>query len=114
MNKIMSPQDIGWIPQKIASNFGGFTGNQWKNWTELFSLIVLGDVLTNEDLECWRHFVLASRLLSKPTLTNDDLLLADALLMEFCRRCVRLYGEEVATPNIHSYSENCKPLCVLL
>ena len=75
MDKIMSPQDIGRIPQKIASNFGGFTGNQWKNWTELFSLIVLGDMLTTEDLECWRHFVLASRLLSKPTLTNDDLLL---------------------------------------
>ena len=52
MNKIMSPQDIGRIPQKIASNFGGFTGNQWKNWTELFSLIVLGDMLTTEDLEC--------------------------------------------------------------
>lgn len=103
MNKITSPQDIGRIPQKIASNFGGFTGNQWKNWTELFSLILLGDVLTGEDLECWRHFVLASRLLSKPTLTND-LLLADALLMQFSRRCVRLYGEEVATPNMHLHA----------
>ena len=104
MDNIMSPQDIGRIPQKIASNFGGFTGNQWKNWTELFSLIVLRDVLTTDDFECWRHFVLASRLLSKPTLTNDELLLADALLLQFCRRCVRLYGDEVTTPNMHLHA----------
>lgn len=38
MDQIMSPQDIGRISQKIASNFEGFTGNQW---TELYSLIVL-------------------------------------------------------------------------
>ena len=87
IDKIMSPHNIGRIPQKIASNFGGFTGNQWKNWTQLYSLIV-HDKLTTANLECWRHFVLASRLLSKPTLTNDELLLADALLMYFCQRCV--------------------------
>ena len=28
MDKIMSPHNIGRIPQKIASNFGRFTGNQ--------------------------------------------------------------------------------------
>ena len=45
IDKIMSPHNIGRIPQKIASNFWGFTGNQWKNWTELYSLIILGDSL---------------------------------------------------------------------
>ena len=104
MDQIMSPQDIGRIPQKIASNFGGFTGNQWKNWTELYSLIVLQDVLATQHLECWKHFVLASRLLSKPTLKNDELLLADALLLRFCERCVRLYGEEITTPNMHLHA----------
>ena len=104
IDKIMSPHNIGRIPQKIASNLGGFTSNQWKNWTELYSLIVLHDKLTTANLECWRHFVLASRLLSKPTLTNDELLLADALLMYFCQRCVRLYGKEVGTPNMHLHA----------
>ena len=104
MDKIMSPHNIGRIPQKIASNFGGFTGNQWKNWTELYSLIVLQDKLTTANLECWRHFVLSSRLLSKSTITNEELLLADALLMYFCQRCVRLYGEKVSTPNMHLHA----------
>ena len=48
--------------------------------------------------------MLASRLLSKPTLTNYELLLVDTLLMYFCQRCVRLYGEEVSTPNMHLHA----------
>ena len=38
------------------------------------------------------------------TITIDELLLADALLMYFCQRCVRLYGEEVSTPNMHLHA----------
>ncbi len=104
MANIVCPEDTGRIPSNIASNFGGFTGNQWKNWTELFSLIVLRDKLTGAHLECWKHFVLASRLLSRVSLSTTDLLLADALLLQFCRRCVSLYGEEVATPNMHLHA----------
>jgi len=37
----ISPPDLGRIPRKIASNFGGFTGEQWKNWIELYSLVAL-------------------------------------------------------------------------
>lgn len=104
VTSIICPEDTGRIPSNITSNFGGFTGNQWKNWTELFSLIVLRGELTGEDLECWRHFVLASRLLSRASLTNSELLMADALLLQFCRRCVRLYGDEIATPNMHLHA----------
>ena len=104
MASIVCPEDTGRIPSNITSNFGGFTGNQWKNWTELFSLIVLQDKLTGAHLECWRHFILASRLLSKASLSTTELLLADALLLQFCRRCVSLYGDEVCTPNMHLHA----------
>lgn len=30
--------------------------------------------------------------------------MADALLLQFCRRCVRLYGDEIATPNMHLHA----------
>ena len=92
------------MPSNITSNLDGFTGNQWKNWTELFSLILRRDVHTGDHLECWKHFVLASRLLSRASLSTTDLLLADALLLRLCRRCVSLYGEEVATPNMHLHA----------
>ena len=106
MANIVCPEDTGRIPSNITSNFGGFTGNQW---TELFSLILLRDVLTGDHLECWKHFELASRLLSRASLSTTDLLLADALLLWFCRRCVSLYGEEVATPNthLHAHIQEC-------
>lgn len=55
MATIICPEDTGRIPSNILSNSGGFAGNQWKNWTELFSLIVLRGALNGEHLECWRH-----------------------------------------------------------
>ena len=46
-------------------------------------------------------FVLACRILCKNTLSHGDLDLADALLLHFCKRVERLYGESVITPNMH-------------
>ena len=91
---------VGRIPSKISSNFGGFTGNQWMTWTNLFSLIALRGIITGEDYECWKHFVLASRLLSS-CISKEQLVLADGLLLQFCRRVSRMYGNEKATPNMH-------------
>ncbi len=107
-DEIYCPLDICQIPLKIASNFSGFTGQQWKNWVELFSLIALQDILMDDNLECWRHFVLASRLISKTALTVTEVLIADALLLQFCRRSVRLYGTEIATPNMHLHAHICE------
>ena len=68
------PQDIGRIPGKISCSFSGFTADQWKNWTTVYSLFALkGD----NHLECWRHFVLACKLLGKKVLTYSDIELGD-------------------------------------
>ena len=57
--------------------------------------------LAEDHLECWRHFVLASRIICSPTITKTQLIVADTLLLRFCERVVRLYGEQIATPNMH-------------
>ena len=44
------------------------------------------------------------RIPSNTSLSTTELLLADALLLQFCRRCVSLYGEEVGTPNMHLHA----------
>ena len=54
-----------------------------------------------DDLECWRHFVLAARFLCKPYVTLNDIVLADALLLYFCKRVQTMYGSDVITPNTH-------------
>ena len=53
-------------------------------------------LLPQSHFECWRHFVLASRLVSK-----DEIKLADALFLQFCKKFVTLYGASKVTPNMH-------------
>ena len=32
------PRNIGRIPRKMVTSFGAFTADQWKNWTNIFSV----------------------------------------------------------------------------
>ena len=95
------PSDIGRIPYKIGSGFSSFTADQFKNWIVYFSLISMRGILTGAHLECWRHFVLACRILVQFELSHADISLADALLLQFCKRVERLYGKSAVTPNMH-------------
>ncbi len=51
-------------------------------------------MIDSDDLECWRHFVLAY---SQRSLTLTD------VNLEFCRRVERIYGNNVITPNMHMH-----------
>lgn len=97
------PPDMGRILHKISSSFGSFTADQWKNWVVYFSPLVLHDILAEDVMNCWKHFVLACRLLSSKWITSTDLKIADALLMQFCRRTERMFGKEKITPNMHMH-----------
>lgn len=79
------------------------TAEQWMIWVNYYSLFCLYDIITKEHIECWRHFVLASRLLCKQGL-KKDVELADALLLQFCRRFQSIYGPDAITPNIHLHA----------
>lgn len=104
INKVKVPSDLGRIPYKIASGFSSFTADQFKNWVIYYSLLTIRDILDNEDIECWCHFVLTCRLLCSRGITLEQLKLADALLMQFCKRTERMYGKDVITPNMHLHS----------
>lgn len=47
--------------------------------------------------------MLACRILCCKQLTMDQVWLADALLLQFCRRAECLYGEDIITPNMHMH-----------
>lgn len=66
-----------------------------------FSVIALRDIVTGDILECWRHFVLACRILGMKHITKTNLKLGDALLLRFCKRVQLLFGKECITPNMH-------------
>ena len=66
-------------------------------------MFCLSDILPNSQLECWRKFVLACRRLVKYSITNDDISVADGLLLRFCQKSVELYGDSAITPNMHMH-----------
>ena len=95
VNETITPHYVGKIPLKMVSSFSGFTADQFKNWTNLSSII---DVLPTEHMKCWCYFVQASRILCQMSLTREQILLADAFLLQFCKS---LHGNKTITPNMH-------------
>lgn len=95
------PQGIGRVPNKIHSKFSGLTADQWRNWTNLFSLYALHDILPPDHYLCWSKFVQASVIFCQYSITFRDINLADKKLMEFCKMFEELYGEDKCTPNMH-------------
>lgn len=71
---------------------------------DYYSIYCLQELIPPQHLECWRLFVLASRLLCKSCLADDDVRLADALLLRFCKEFQSLYGPDSVTPNIHLHA----------
>ena len=108
VDDMIVPADVSRVPHKIQSGFSGFTADQLKNWVTIYSIPALFDLLPSEHFECWRHFVLACRILCRNSISYDSLKLPDVLLIRFCKRVERLYGEEAITPNIHLHCHICE------
>ena len=101
VGNFLCPSDVGKLPKKFASSFGSFNADQWKNWTLLFSIYALKDILPPDHLECWRKFVLACRRLCSRNISMGNVKVADFLLLDFCKTFEQLYGENFVTPNMH-------------
>ena len=90
------PSDIGRLPNKFSSSFGSFNADQFKNWTLLFSIYALYDILPAEHLECWRKFVLACRRLCSMFISVNNVKVAYMVLILLhqtfiCMEFARLY-----------------------
>ena len=95
------PTDVGRLPKKISSNYGSYTAEQWKNWTLIYSMFALKDVIGDNHLRCWQTFVLACKYLCQYTVSTTDLQRADMLLVIFCKEFEKLYSKKSVTPNMH-------------
>ena len=95
------PHNLGRLPINIASNYGGYTAAQWKLWITLYSQVALKDVLPSSHYQCWLLFTRACSILSRRVITRDDIITADLLLLNFCKKFELLYGKEMCTPNLH-------------
>ncbi|KAK3107637.1 hypothetical protein FSP39_018865 [Pinctada imbricata] len=101
IKKLQTSSDIGRIPTNIASNYGTFTAEEWKNWVLIYSLFCLSGILQSDHLKAWQRFVLACRHLCQPTIPKTRLRIAHRLFLQFTKDVEELYGPEFLTPNIH-------------
>ncbi|CAC5425177.1 unnamed protein product [Mytilus coruscus] len=101
VDSVNAASNIGAIPRKISSSFGGFTAEQWKNSTNVFSIFSLKDVLPNIDLDIWRKFVLASHTIACKYVTEADIRQYEDSILQFCKEFEAKYGKERVTPNMH-------------
>ena len=92
-NKAVVPSDLGILPTKIESAFDGFTADEWKNFTLMFSTYDLNGILPLSHLECYRYFVIACRYVFNRTINTNNLHIADNYLMKFCKTFEELYGK---------------------
>lgn len=95
------PSSVGRLPAKISSNYGSYTAEQWKNWTLIYSLVCLKNILPEAHLSCWQTFVLACTYICKPVIFATELQVFDGLFVKFCKQVETLYGKKVITPNMH-------------
>ena len=95
------PPDVGRIPYRISSKYGGFTASQWRNWITIYSPVVLKGILEQQHLQCWLLFVRACSLLCKRIITKEDVASADLFLVTFCKKFEEIYGGNEFTYNMH-------------
>lgn len=98
------PHYLGRLPINISSNYGGYTAAQWQKWITLYSPVALKTILPNEHYCCWLLFVRACSILSRQIVSKNDVLVADMLLLNFCKKFELLYGKESCTPNLHLHN----------
>ena len=97
LHAINTPYNIGRLPTKIGSG-ATFTAHQWMNWTLYFSVFCMHGLISQSHLECWRSFVLACRRLCRRCLTENNVTVADLLLVKVCKR---IFAHKFVTPNMH-------------
>ena len=104
-----TPSDVGRIPTRISSGFSGFTADQWRNWTLLYSRCSLKHLLPVRDYVCWQKFVKSCHLFCRRSISLQQIEEADCLILEFCNMFEQIYGKEHCTINshLHGHLKEC-------
>ncbi|KAL1927706.1 hypothetical protein VTP01DRAFT_3527 [Rhizomucor pusillus] len=101
---ILIPPDMDPLSNgKLAIGFGSMKAAEWKSWCLVYSPFLLFHVLPRDHFRNWVLFVNACQLICKPSITCDEIDDVHHMLLEFCRNCESLYGEEIVTSNMHLY-----------
>lgn len=102
VDKFQVPSGIfGRIPSRISSGFSGFTADQWKHWTLIYSLVAIKGRIPTPDYDLWKLFVRACSIICSPVITRESIQEAHQLLVRFCVKFQELYGSSSCTINMY-------------
>ena len=109
VDKFVTPSDIGRIPFKISSGFNSLNTDQWKNWTLIYSLVALKDVIPGAHYSLWLQSVEVCKLMCSRALFISNETVLDETLMSFCQLFADIFGNQACTPNIdmHGHFKEC-------
>lgn len=103
INATPPPSDIGRIPLKIASQFAGFSADQWKSWCLIYSTLTLRDILPEEHRRYWQSFVDCLSFWGQTIITREEIEYGDLAIRNFLTKVKSIWGPEIATPNMHMH-----------
>ena len=87
-----------WVVENMKSTMGTLTAAEWRHWTLVSSGYCLFDLITQEYLDVWEHFVQACILLSPACIQYEVLAKVDHHLKEFGKGIGGLFGPAAVTP----------------
>lgn len=99
--KLKIPGTVGRLAHCISKAHKRMKADEWKNWTLIYSLFCLRNVISAKYLNHWSMFVNACLLLCKRSIDESDAAEAHNLLRMFCLNFVSLFGYQHCTPNMH-------------
>ncbi|OAD69934.1 hypothetical protein PHYBLDRAFT_171957 [Phycomyces blakesleeanus NRRL 1555(-)] len=100
-NKLTLPRVYTTITSKIGKGFPFMKADGWKSWCLVYPPAALKKHLPDELYVNWIHFVDACQLLTKPSITKNEIENAHQSLKKFCIGCEDLYDSDVLSPNMH-------------
>ncbi|KAG1450441.1 hypothetical protein G6F56_008350 [Rhizopus delemar] len=103
--KIILPpgEDCGPIIGKMENGkgFSGLKADEWRVWCHSLSPVLLKGHLPTKEFDHWMLFVDATRLLCQPSITEEDLSIANNLLLQFCSEMATIYAVHKVMSNMH-------------
>ncbi len=103
LQSIHTNSSKAWLPTNIVSNWKMFNASEWKSWTLVYSLQALKGVIPSEYYDAWSKFVVACQLISKPSVTQEEIEKADSLFQAYMQdlQSDSLFGKHAIKPNNH-------------
>lgn len=111
VDSLKVPSSVGRIPNKVESNFSSLTADQLRTWLHVYSIYATYGLVENVDLNIWRIFEKACRLISGKSVKIGEAMQAHDLFRMYCVAFRNRYGRECCTMNHHLHGHQLE--CIL-